>query len=442
MSFSTALSGMRAANKELDVTGNNIANVGTVGFKQSRAEFADAYASSFLGTGSSSTQKSSGVRLSTVSQLFNQGNISSTDNALDLAINGSGFFQVSNNGVMAYTRAGYFGLDNQGYIIDNQGYNLQGYTVDAQGNLQNGVIGDLQIVTDGLAPQPTTSIDQVFNLNSSMSVPTVTTFSADDPASYNSSTSVNIYDSQGNVHVMRQYFVKTDANTWDMHILIDGRNPSDPTATTPYTLSMDFSTNGGLNTITSTTDGITINPDTKMVSLTNWTPAAETNTLDANGDRVWRANGAAANPTGISMDFTEAAQFATTFSVDSLSQDGYGASAFSGLEIDSDGMIYSRYTNGQLTVQGQVILSDFINPQGLTPLGDSLWAESMDSGQPVRNPPGFGTLGAIQSAALEDSNVDLSEQLVDLIVAQRNYQANAKTIETESSITQTIIGLR
>src|SRR5690606_21445535 len=218
MSFNIGLSGMRAASKDLNVTGNNIANAGTAGFKQSRAEFADVYASSVLGTGKN--PQGSGVLLANVSQQFNQGNINYTQNALDLAINGNGFFQVSNNGALSYTRAGYFGTDKEGNLVDNFGYNLQGYSVDGNGNIQTGQVSDLKIQTASQEPKATTKITQGFNLNSTNTEPVNTPFDPADPLSYNSSTSTNIYDEQGNAHVMTQYFVKTGtANTWQMNVL-------------------------------------------------------------------------------------------------------------------------------------------------------------------------------------------------------------------------------
>lgn len=223
MSFNIGLSGLRAATKDLNVTGNNIANAGTAGFKQSRAEFSDVYAASVLGTGKN--QQGSGVLLSNVSQLFNQGNINYTQNALDLAINGNGFFQVSNNGAISYSRAGYFGTDREGFIVDNFGYNLQGYATDANDQLQTGQISNLQIKTASQDPKPTSKIEQSFNLNSTNNIPVNAPFSAADPTTYNSSTSTNIYDTQGNAHTFTQYFVKTGPNDWKMNTLIDGAHP-------------------------------------------------------------------------------------------------------------------------------------------------------------------------------------------------------------------------
>ncbi|SIQ42917.1 flagellar hook protein FlgE [Aquipseudomonas alcaligenes] len=435
MAFNIGLSGLRAATSDLNVTGNNIANAGTAGFKQSRAEFADVYAASVLGTGSN--PQGSGVLLADVSQLFNQGNINYTQNALDLAINGNGFFVTSNNGEISYTRAGYFGTDRDGYVVNNFGYRLQGYAVDAAGNLQNGIVDDIRIQTAAQAPRATENLAQTFNLNSNNTVPTTTPFDPTDPTTYNSSTSTNIYDTQGNAHVMTQYFVKTAANTWTMNVLIDGRNPNDPTLTTPYSVNLSFTAAGQLDTAALTSPDFTVNADGTL-SLTNWVPAAP----DSSVPPVWSANGANAAAAGITVDIRKATQFASAFAVTAVSQDGYTTGELAGLEIDDTGVIFARYTNGQSLVQGQVVLANFANVQGLTPVGKTAWVQSFQSGEPVVGTPRSGTLGALQAGALEDSNVELSDQLVNLIVAQRNYQANAKTIETESAITQTIINLR
>lgn len=572
MSFNIGLSGMRAASKDLNVTGNNIANAGTAGFKQSRAEFADVYAASVMGTGKNPV--GSGVLLSNISQQFNQGNINYTQNALDLAINGNGFFQVSNNGALSYTRAGYFGTDREGALVDNFGYKLQGFPVDKNGNLQSGVVGDLQIQTANQAPKASSKIDTAFNLDSTQKPPaswqavydgeiqkayddaysiaagsglrgeqsfkapidlaeaasllaavsnvspvsnwdkavqdgmanlgtapdetasqteqnayvqkvaaafnaavlsankmaadsasaTVSkmdttlvvdlanaTFDPSDPTTYNSSTSLNIYDSQGNAHVMTQYFVKTSANTWDMRLLVDGRNPKNPGDDSEYVMGLTFNSAGNLTGISNPKNGpFTVGPDLKVTlrSATadeiaagggnGWVPAIS----DGGTPAKWTANGALANPDGIVMDFTKSTQFSSSFAVNSVAQDGYTTGEMAGLEIDDTGLIFARYTNGQSKVQGQIVLANFANVQGLTPAGKTQWVQSYESGEPVIGTPMSGTMGALQAGALEDSNVELSDQLVNLIVAQRNYQANAKTIETESAITQTIINLR
>ncbi|KIZ37016.1 flagellar hook protein FlgE [Stutzerimonas stutzeri] len=534
MSFNIGLSGLRAASKDLNVTGNNIANAGTVGFKQSRAEFSDVYAASVLGTGKN--PQGSGVLMSNISQQFNQGNINYTQNALDLAINGNGFFQVSNNGAVSYTRAGYFGTDREGFLVDNFSYKLQGFPVDGNGNLQNGVVGNLQIQTTNQEPKATSTINTAFTLNSTLKSPVTwqsaydaivddayqsaytpaynstlatqkvayyadpangvadpanptaeeiaaatafatplaeaaasaagdlaasdaavlsaaraaanATFNPADPTTYNSSTSLNIYDSQGNAHVLTQYFVKTGANSWDMKVLIDGRNPADPAQEPPqpYVMGLSFNTSGVLTGIANPESGpFSVGPDLKVTlnsaSATNpngWVPAIS----DGGTPATWSPNGALANPDGIVFDFSKSSQFASSFAVNSVAQDGYTTGELASLEIDDSGVVFARYTNGQSKVQGQIILANFANVQGLTPVGKTQWVQSFESGEPVVGTPGSGTLGALQAGALEDSNVELSDQLVNLIVAQRNYQANAKTIETESAITQTIINLR
>lgn len=517
MSFNIGLSGLRAATKDLNVTGNNIANAGTVGFKQSRAEFADVYSATVMGTGKN--QQGSGVLLGNVSQLFNQGNINYTQNPMDLAINGNGFFQVSNNGALSYTRAGFFGTDKDGFIVDNFGYNLQGYRVDNNGHLQTGVIGNLQIQKASQDPKATSEIRQAYNLNSTSNVPPNSPFLASDPGTYNSSTSTNIYDSQGNAHTFSQYFVKTGPNNWTMNVLIDGAHPHagvanlaaktakeqagstpqdianaainalDPTSdfgirmttelnalmaqtpppsadqvmaaitrvgnNSPISLNVAFDSAGKMLPIDPATNPSLfdpaaggaatvdqfweLNPDgTVTLRAGQWTPA----TMSDDKPPVALANGSVMNATGVLLDMRSASQFASAFAVTEVAQDGYTTGELSGVEIDDTGMIFARYTNGQSKVQGQVILADFANVQGLTPVGKTQWVQSLESGEPVRNPGRTGTLGAIQSGALEDSNVELSDQLVNLIVAQRNYQANAKTIETNSAITQTIINIR
>ncbi|EHK71091.1 flagellar hook protein FlgE [Pseudomonas psychrotolerans L19] len=449
MSFNIGLSGIKAASSDLNITGNNIANASTVGFKQSRAEFQDLYAASVLGTGKNS--QGSGVLLGNVGQLFNQGTIDSTQNALDMGINGNGFFVTSNNGAVQYTRAGYFGTDKEGFIVDNNGYKLQGYTTNAQGLLQPGVRSDLRVETASQAPKASSSIKQTVNLNSTQTTPTTTPFNPSDPTSYNSSTSVNIYDSQGNAHVLSQYFVKGANNSWTMNVLIDGRNPGNPAAedpttkvATPYTVTLPFTSSGALDgsKVASTdlkqVNNATTNTFEGVLKLDNWVPAISNGGTPA----TWASNGATANPAGITLDMRGSTQYSSAFAVTSVNQDGYTTGQLSGLEIDDTGQIFARYTNGQSKVQGQVVLANFANVQGLTPMGKTSWTESSESGQPVIGTPRSGTLGALQSGALEASNVDISTELVDMIVAQRNYQANAKTIETENAITQTIINLR
>jgi flagellar hook protein FlgE len=440
MSFNIGLSGLSAANKALDVTGNNIANVATTGFKASRTEFGDQYAASIKATAGSTTV-GSGVKTEAVSQLFNQGNISTTDQNLDLAINGDGFFTLSENGTKVYTRAGAFSSDKSGYIVDSSGNNLQGYSVDANGTLQTGVLSNLKIDTANLNPKPTSTMSETLNLNSSASVPTVAAFDPANVNSYNFTYNTEIYDSQGNSHQLNQYFVKnSDANSWTMYTTIDGRNPQTPSSTTPLANQIGFTTSGALDAANLTTpaaDATTglptgLSVTTGVFSLKNWVPASKA------ADGTWSSNGstAAAN---ITVDLNAMTQYNATSAVTAKDQNGYATGELSSLSVDSTGSIFATFTNGQSKTIGQVAIANFANVQGLTPVGGTKWKESFASGVPVVGAPETGTLGSIQSNALEDSNVDLTAELVNLIKEQSNYQANAKTISTQSTIMQTLI---
>ncbi len=419
MAFNTALSGLRSANTDLEVTGNNIANASTVGFKKSRAEFGDVYANSLIGSGGNSA--GSGVLVNDIAQQFDQGNISFTDNALDLAVNGSGFFVLAEpSGAPAYTRAGYFGLDSSGYIVSNSGARLQGLNADSNGNISGGNPGDLLINTGNLPPQQTGIVNLEFNLDSREAVPTVGTFDPNDPLSFNKSTSLTVYDSRGESHVMTNYFVKSAApdNTWDMYSYVDDVNVVSAGASAGadpfFTLSFN-------------TDGTLQSTDPAVLGVDNWDPT----------------NGADVSPASdFTVSISGSTQFGSNFAVSDVDQDGFSPGQLSGIEIDNSGILFARYTNGEALTLGQVVLASFSNVQGLSPLGDSTWAESFESGLPSVNVPLSGSLGAVQAGALEESNVDLSEELVHLIIAQRNFQANAKTIETADTVTQAIINIR
>jgi flagellar hook protein FlgE len=468
MSFNTALSGIRAAAKDLAVTGNNIANASTTGFKSSRAEFGDLYASTVLGSGANAT--GNGVRLQDVAQNFKEGNISFTENNLDLAISGSGFFMANVDGESMYTRAGTFGLDDQGYIVNNAGGILQGFPADTAGNI-TGLRGDLRIETSNLAPRQTSQVQSVYNLDAAQPVLDVV-FNPVDPSTYNSASSMNVYDSLGNPHVMTQYFVRqenidsTDPDSddplshWTMYVQIDDRNigedlpqsewpaellamdPGEQTAAIrdqPHLIksmaSFDllFNANG------------TLNAGSDAVRISNWDPVGADGTRNgAQGgdpDAEWPIPEPPVS-SNFAVDLTGTTQFNEDFGEYRVSQDGYTTGRLSSLNIDGAGLIYARFTNGQSQSLGQIVLANFPNEQGLDPRGDTMWAQSMESGVPSVGIPGTSSLGAIQSGALEDSNVDLSEQLVNLIVAQRNFQASAKTIETADQTTQAIINLR
>ncbi|EPJ86284.1 flagellar hook protein FlgE [Pseudomonas sp. CFII64] len=441
MSFNIGLSGLYAANKSLDVTGNNIANVATTGFKSSRVEFADQYAQSIRGT-SGQTNVGSGVTTAAVSQQFTQGSLTTgTANSLDLAINGNGFFMLSNNGEKLYTRAGAFHTDKEGFVVNSSGQNLQGYNVDANGNVVVGALSNLKVDSSNLEPKTTTSITNKANFNSSEAIPAVTTFSPTDTKSYNVKYSTPMYDTQGNAHTLDQYFVKTDTNKWTMYSLVDGRNITDPTtAVNPQTDKVDltFDSSGAL--ITSgvgapvVAGAVGLNTDGTF-KVDGWKPGVQVGTGTT---ATWALNGAD-GAASIKLNMMAATQTASASGLITQDQDGYATGQISAMSVDATGNLFATYTNGKSKVIGQVSLTNFANVQGLAPAGGTNWRETFASGVPVSGVPESGTLGYLTGQALEDSNVDLTGELVNLIKAQSNYQANAKTISTQSTIMQTTI---
>lgn len=535
MSFNVALSGLRAANQDLAVTGNNIANASTTGFKQSRAEFADVYAGSIMGSGSRTP--GSGVLVADIAQQFGQGNISITNNSLDFAISGEGFFVLSDQGAPVYTRAGIFGVDKNGYIVGQNNAKLQGFRADNAGNILSGAPSDMQVTTSDVEPKHTEKVNLRFNLDSAVSIPTtalgarpatisgapVNTFdladgnasftitlngtphsitldqnlgttggapddildaaeiaaaintqsggqlsadvvdgkvtvtdpstnygdqvmtiadanggadisrvfgeaevlpgreiNPDNPNTYNWSTAATVYDSLGNDHVLTTYYRKDENNLWSVYASLDQHLANDPVnpvrQPVQFLGQVEFSETGSLGSI--------VGAPGETALASNWVVGGGANDLD------------------FVVDFDGSTQHGAEFSINALTQDGYAPGRLAGLTVSDTGVISARYTNGTERSLGQVALANFSNPQGMTPIGNTMWASSFDSGQPVIGAPQTASLGSIQSGALEDSNVDLSDQLVNLIIAQRNYQANAKTIETANAVTQSIINLR
>jgi len=421
MSFQQGLSGLNAASKQLEVIGNNVSNANTVGFKQSRAEFADVFANSITGGGGS--QIGIGTNLATVAQQFTQGNITATNNSLDIAINGNGFFRMSSGGAVTYTRNVQFQLDKQGFIVDSASKRLTGYAADANGNILSGAAFDLQINTADIQPVATTKIEGTINLDSRNNpMPAAPVFSSTDPTTYNNSTAVTVYDSLGNSHTLQNFFRKTAANVWDIYTTVDG---APIPASGAATAQMTFTGTGVSPTITPTA------PATGIPSVT-FTPMNTATTPVANG---------AANVT-TTIDYSKSTQFGSAFSINALSQDGFTSGRLSGFNTASDGTIVGRYSNGQSKNLGRVVLSSFTNPNGLQSLGGNAWAVSASSGPALTGAPGSGLLGVLQSSAVEDSNVDLTAELVNMITAQRVYQANAQTIKTQDQVLQTLVNLR
>ncbi len=412
MGFQSGLSGLNAASRNLDVIGNNVANANTVGFKGARALFTDVFAASLTGAGTS--QVGIGTKVSRVQQEFTQGNISVTNNPLDVAINGGGFFRLSNNGTITFSRNGQFHLDSAGYIVSADGLQLTGFPVDAAGNVIPSSPQPLQLSTADIAPQATTAFDATLNLDS-RSTPIAVAFSPADPATYTSSTSGTVYDTLGNSHVFTMYFVKTaTGGQWSVHGTVDGGAVA----------NVDLGAGAG--------NPITLNFNSSGV-LTTGMPFAGVSLAVAGG---------AVTPLTFGLDFTGSTQFGSGFGVSSLAQDGYTSGRLTGFNIGGDGVLIGRYSNGQAAQLGQVVLANFSNPSGLQSLGDNQWEETSDSGLAVVGAPQTASLGALQSAAQEDSNVDLTQELVNMITAQRVYQANAQTIKTQDQVLQTLVNLR
>jgi len=410
MPFRLALSGLNAAQSDLTVTANNIANVATTGFKGSRAEFADLFATSQQGV--SSTAIGNGVKVANVSQMFSQGNIDFTDNSLDLAMSGQGFFVMNDNGALSYSRAGAFQVDNNGFVVNAKQQRLQVYPPLTNGGFNTGGLADLSLSTGVSAPQATTKVDALLNLPASAKAPTSATFDPADTSSYNNATSLTVYDSLGAAHTASMYFIKTATpNAWQTRLYVDGTAVTGPAAVTSQALTYDDSGN-----LTS--------PATGDLSWGPYTPA--TGAADIN----------------MTFDFSKTSQYGQNFTVNAVTQDGFTTGRLIGIDIDGTGVVQARFTNGRSNALGQVAVANFANPQGLQQLGDTQWAETFASGQAIRGVAGGSGYGLVQAGALEASNVDITEQLVNMITAQRNFQANAQMISTADQITQTIINIR
>ncbi|SEK25083.1 flagellar hook protein FlgE [Ectothiorhodospira marina] len=487
MPFNIGLTGLNAATKDLEVTGHNVSNASTAGFKGSRAEFADVFALSY--TGVSNLATGSGVQLSDVSQQFNQGDLEFTQNNLDLALNGRGFFTVERDGIREYTRAGQFIADKEGFIINSAGQRLQGYPPEGGAD-----VGDIRLTTGEAEPQATTGIEALLNLKSTaeptggefgeLTLPdgfdagdpdtwgdfqsfleglgldvsgtdiTNTTgneitlsradgtvwqtfadgntaplsdpggldsnerislstgpdsidLDPDDPETYNESTSLTVYDSLGQEHTASLFFQRNPPpadKTWNVEAFIAGESVGDGT--------LVFNADG------------TLDADASDPLQIDYAPGNGANRLD------------------LAVDFTETTQYGDRFSVSRLNQDGFAPGQLIDVSVESDGTVFARFTNGVNRSLGQVAVASFDNPQGLQPVGGTNWVETFGSGEPLMGRAGDSGFGLIQGGAYENSNVDIAEQLVNLITAQRNYQANAQVISTADTITQTIINIR
>lgn len=653
MGFQQGLSGLNVSAKALDAIGNNVANANTVGFKSSQAQFADVYAAALGGGGAG--QIGIGASVQSIAQLFTQGNITVTNNSLDMAINGGGFFRLSDSGTPVYSRNGQYSLDKDGYIVNPAGLRLTGYGADSTGAIVPGDFVDLRLSTTNIEPSATTSSNVLVNLDSrqvppaamtsgtitgSVAPPLVITaanntlnlvvdgivanpvidlpiasyaapgdlatalqtainsnpalvaanalvdvaintsghlvissrssgtqgsqgtgstvaiaggdglvpllgaptavsgadnFSSTNTLSYTGSTAQTVYDSLGNPHNLTMYFAKTaNENTWQLYTALDGNFTGTTTTTTPtagtltgatYTPTATVDAGGTLSlTVDGVTQTITIRDSVTagagaaysatelateinaaivtafgsavatadgstgaivmtsastggsssvtvgagslsiasvlgtatptaipgVASTTTVVPTPTVLTFDTTGALTtamplslsFDPGTGATNPLSFTLDFTGSSQYGINFGVNQLLQDGYTSGRLTGLSISSDGTVQGRYSNGKTRNQGQVVLVNFNNANGLTSLGNNTWGETAESGQPIPGTPGQGSLGLIQAAAVEESNVDLTAELVNMITQQRVYQANAQTIKTQDQVLQTLVNLR
>jgi flagellar hook protein FlgE len=426
MSIRTAIGGLNAAQTDLSTTANNIANASTTGFKSSRTEFADLFTA-----GSAGVEPGAGVRVAGVVQNFSQGDLAATGNSLDLGVNGNGFFMVrTGDGSNAYTRAGAFQLDREGFLANGSGDRLQTYKY-VDGRFETGVPTTLQVARTSPA-QATSNVELAFNLPASGATQPAVPFDPTRPESYNFSSATTVYDSQGGAHVATVYLVKQAAeNTWKQYLYIGGSGTGNNVQATgtgatgagtvadPYATTLTFDGNGVITqpTLTAPTSG--------KVSYSAYDPTTT-----------------GANPITLSIDLASTTQLGRAFNVSSVDQNGYSSGSFIGLSVDNQGVIRGSYTNGREIELGKVALANFAVPRALNVRGNSTWTETFGSGAALLGSAGSGGLGEIRSGVLESSNVDITEQLVNMITAQRNFQANAKVVSTADQLAQSIINLR
>jgi flagellar hook protein FlgE len=452
MSFYTSLSGLKGAESDLSVISNNIANVGSIGFKKSRAEFGDIISASPLQSGNVAGQ---GTQLKSISQQFTQGGFETSDRALDLAISGQGFFVTNTGSQLSFTRNGAFSIDDERYLVDSSGSYVQVLPVDSSGALSATGISsatNLQIPASAGQPSPTTQLDLSVTLPSSAELPANSSaytqsipwkFDRYDPNSYNYSSATTVYDSAGNPQQATIYYVRTQAagsqiqetdsngqpvvdaqgnpvmttateNKWDAYTFIgDQQASADPNSATPTPIHMTFDAQGTM-----------LSPQSS-VQLSSVLPSG------------------ASAPMQISFNYgSTTRQAAATFTPGNFTQNGKAAGQLDNISVDSTGLITATFSDGTTKKLGAVMIANFPNPNGLRQLGDSRWGESGLSGEPIVSAAGSGSAGTIQSGALEEANVDITEELVSLISAQRNFSANAKAIETANNMTDTIVQLR
>jgi flagellar hook protein FlgE len=387
----------------LDVTANNIANADTVGFKASRAEFADVYAAGAVDL--NTAEAGEGVRLATTAQQFTQGNITTTSSNLDLAISGDGFFtlQDPSNGIV-YSRNGQFSEDSNGNVVSSTGQALQVYPPLPNGGFNTGALSDLNLQTAQSAPLATTTGSVVLNFPAGSTAPTVTPFNPTNSLTYNQSTSTTVYDSLGNSYPATFYFSQT---------------------ATPNVVAVNMTVNGtqvgGAQDLTFSNTGAVTLPAGGGLTFAGFTPPDGAQAMSMN------------------FNFGQTTQYGGSFGVTSITQNGYATGQLSTVAIDGTGVVSAVYTNGRSTQLGQLAMANFPNAQGLKQLGNTNWASTFSSGTAVQGTAGSAGFGTIQSGALESSNVDLTTELVNMITAQRSFDANAQVITTANQESQTVI---
>lgn len=459
MPFRLALSGLHSSQADLKVTGNNIANSQTVGFKSSRAEFVDVYASAYGSI--SNVTSGSGARTANIRQLFSQGNVEYTDNSTDLAITGQGFFVVEDDKGRYLTRNGQFGIDREGQVVNASGQSLQIYPPVISGTdvtFNTGSLNTLELKNAVGSPVASTEIEINVNVDtneekydvslSPLAAPNkvydhsagAIPFNKNDPTTFSHVTATTVYDSLGASHVAQFYFRKVDDsgadtnnNTWQVIAFVDDVEvppASDGTAGGPAEAApataavLQFNSDGTLQDATYNTQG----------------PAPAVPTFEIAYSPISTNSGAAT--IDLNIDFGDITQYGSDFAVNSLSQDGFTTGRLSGFDVEDSGIVYARYTNGNAEILGMVAIANVANPQGLRQQGDNLWVETFSAGDTTLGQPGTASLGLIQSGALESSTVEIADELVDMIISQRNYQANAQVISTADQLTQTLLNIR
>ncbi|MBA4176804.1 MAG: flagellar hook protein FlgE [Leptothrix sp. (in: Bacteria)] len=420
MGLQQGLSGLNASSKNLEIIGNNIANANTYGTKVARAEFADVYAAALNGAGANAV--GIGTNMAAVAQQFTQGNITTTANPMDLAINGAGFFQLTDGkSPTTYSRNGQFKVDREGFIVNGSSRQLMGYAANAQGVVQPGQAVPLQLPTGGVPPKASTGMDIEMNLDSRQAAtvpPSGAAIDFNDAATYNNATSLTVFDAKGQPVAMTFYFQKAATDSWNVYATANGESVlGAPGAPDPIT-TIDFASDGSA-------------PVSPLGAISFDIPGS-----------VNSAGSDTLPITGFTFDPSAATQFGSAFGVTDIKQDGFSAGLLVAISVESNGIITARYSNGQSRPAGQIEVANFRNPQGLQPQGDNQWANTFASGDPITGVPGDGNLGVLQAGALEESNVDLTGELVNLITAQRIYQANAQTIKAQDQVLQTLVNLR